>query len=185
MNVAGSSETVLSSSNVTSPPPPGLSERAANDAAPAARAAAHRRAAPRVGCRSLPVSGALSAYRGVAARVRQANGAPVFELTLLHRDPARSVPLVAGCEAASVARAWRAWAEALSLPLIAVDADGSVRGELTAFGALYAERPSPRRKGSALVGRRSRYGRRRRAMAPMQPLTPAPACADREIVAPN
>ena len=38
-----------------------------------------------------------------------------------------------------------------------------MHAELTAMGVVLAERPSPRRRGSALVGRRSRYGRKRRA----------------------
>ena len=132
--------------------------------------------------RAISANMPLSTYRGVAARVRQANGQPMFELTLLHADPAHCVPLATSCEAAAVAREWRAWGEALRLPLIAIDADGSVHGELNPLGPITAERPSPRRKGSPLVGRRSRFGRRRRAM-PVPAMDAMPMRAEREIIA--
>lgn len=104
----------------------------------------------------------LSSYRGVAVRVERGEGGPVFHLSLLHDEVEQSVPLSSGSEAAVVAREWQAWAKALSLPLLAVEPDGSVHAELTALGVVLAERPSERRRGSPLVGRRSRFARRRR-----------------------
>ncbi|UOM36249.1 DUF6101 family protein [Acuticoccus sp. I52.16.1] len=105
----------------------------------------------------------VSSFRGVGVAVRSGDGEPVFNLTLVHENPRLSIPLSTSTEAATVAREWQAWAKALNLPLLAVNEDGSVHAELTAMGVVLAERPSPRRRGSALVGRRSRYGRKRRA----------------------
>lgn len=110
----------------------------------------------------------VSSFRGVAVAVRRGDGEPVFNLTLVHENPRLSIPLSTSTEAAIVAREWQAWAKALNLPLLAVNEDGSVHAELTTLGVVLAERPSPRRRGSALVGRRSRYARQRRASAVMR-----------------
>ncbi|WP_157961534.1 DUF6101 family protein [Acuticoccus kandeliae] len=126
----------------------------------------------------------LSSYRGVAVTVEKGEGEPVFHLSLLHDDREHSVLLSTGTDVAAVAREWQAWAKALSLPLVAIESDGKVHAELTALGVLLAERPSDRRKGSALVGRRSPYGRRRRATAMARPLGQMPIIqGEREIIA--
>jgi hypothetical protein len=126
----------------------------------------------------------LTSYRGVAVRVERGEAEPMFHLSLFHDDATRAVPLAASADAAAVARLWQAWAKALSLPLLAVDTDGTVSAELTAIGVVLAERPSPRRRGSALVGRRSPFGRRRRAMARPRPLGEMPVFSgEREIIA--
>jgi hypothetical protein len=83
----------------------------------------------------------LSSYRGVAVRVERGEGGPVFHLSLMHEEEEHSVPLSCGSEVAVVAREWQAWAKALSLPLLAVEPDGSVHAELTALGVVLAERP--------------------------------------------
>lgn len=128
----------------------------------------------------------LAAYRGVAVTVRRGESDAVFDLSLLHEDEARSVPLSSGTDVAAMARIWQAWAKATALPLIAIAADGSVHAELTALGVVLAERPSPRRKGSPLVGRGSRYGRRRRGKAMARSFAQMPVHADeREIIARN
>jgi len=126
----------------------------------------------------------LSSYRGVAVTVERGESGPVFHLSLLHRDAAHSVPLVSGCEVAAVARQWQAWAKALGLPLLAVEPDGTVHAELTALGVVLAERPSDRRRGSSLVGRRSRYARRRRDQPSRGDLAEMPVVrGEREIIA--
>ncbi|RAI03676.1 hypothetical protein DLJ53_04115 [Acuticoccus sediminis] len=107
----------------------------------------------------------VSSFRGVGVAVRRGDGEPVFNLTLVHENPRLSIPLSTSTEAADVAREWQAWGKALNLPLLAVNEDGSVHAELTPLGVVLAERPSPRRRGSPLVGRRSRYARQRRAAA--------------------
>ncbi|MEM7694701.1 MAG: DUF6101 family protein [Pseudomonadota bacterium] len=108
----------------------------------------------------------LSSYRGVAVTVAQKEGKPLFSLTLAHEDGHNTVPLGESADASVIARQWQAWAKALSLPLIAIDPEGTVHAEMTAIGVVMAERPLPRRSGSPLVGRRSRYGRRRRNALP-------------------
>jgi hypothetical protein len=83
-----------------------------------------------------------------------------------------------------VARQWQAWAKALGLPLLAVEPDGTVHAELTALGVVLAERPSDRRRGSPLVGRRSRYARRRRDQPSRGHLAEMPVVrGEREIIA--
>jgi hypothetical protein len=108
----------------------------------------------------------MRTYRGRAVTVEPAaGGAPRFRLELLHPEHDRSVPLAAGRCAEAISREWKAWGRALSLPLIAVGRDGVVHAALRPLGALTAETPLPRRKGSPLVGRRSRFSRRRRTLA--------------------
>lgn len=105
----------------------------------------------------------MRTFRGLAVTVEPtAGGAPRFRLELLHAEHDRSVPLAAGRCAEAISREWKAWGRALSLPLIAVGRDGVVHAALRPLGALTAETPLPRRKGSPLVGRRSRFSRRRR-----------------------
>ncbi|WMS44734.1 DUF6101 family protein [Acuticoccus sp. MNP-M23] len=126
----------------------------------------------------------LDTYRGIAVTVERCDGEPMFQLTLQHSDDAHSVPLACGMDVAVIAREWQAWAKALSLPLIAIDADGSVHAELNALGVLLAENPSPRRRGSPLVGRRSRFGRARRAAPLPFAMANAPRIEEhREIIA--
>lgn len=125
---------------------------------------------------------AIADYRGIAVKVACNGAGPVFRLTLEHEDPALTVPLAEDGEVSEVARQWQAWGATLCLPLIAIDADGSIHGEFNAMGVVLAERPYPRRRGSALVGRRSRYGLKRRAAALVRPIA-APHRDEREIIA--
>lgn len=126
----------------------------------------------------------LSSYRGVAVTVERHEGEVHFTLTLEHEDAEHTVPLSCATDANAIAREWQAWAKALALPLLAVDADGVVHAELSALGVILAEGPLPRRRGSALVGRRSRYGRRRRNTPLPHTLEAAPKHAgEREIIA--
>ncbi|MEM0906358.1 MAG: DUF6101 family protein [Pseudomonadota bacterium] len=128
----------------------------------------------------------VASYRGVAVSLAGGSGAPSFVLALHHDDPMLSVVLGLSADMAEVARLWQAWAKALGLPLLAIDQDGDVHVEMNALGVVLAERPSPRRRGSALVGRRSRFARQRRAAPLTQPVPAvgAPA-AEREIIARN
>lgn len=112
-----------------------------------------------------PVTHPVNTYRGVAVRAEHGAGEPVFRLSLEHEDPSLTVLLAEGTDIAEVANEWQAWGKALSLPLIAVEPDGTIQAELNTMGVVLAERPSPRRRGSPLVGRRSRFARMRRAAA--------------------
>jgi len=126
----------------------------------------------------------ISSYRGITVSVESGSGEPLFRLTLEHEEREHSVPLASSSDVAAIAREWQAWAKALSLPLIAIDAEGSVHAELTALGIVLAENPFPRRRGSALVGRRSRFARKRRAAPLPRTLASAPVVAgEREIIA--
>lgn len=109
----------------------------------------------------------MAAYQGVAvsASYDEASGA-VFKVTLCHPDPSLSVPLAAGSCTTTVGTAWRSWASALDRPLLVLDPDGSVSARLDRMGAVFAEKPLPRRTGSPLIGRRSRFARRRAAGRP-------------------
>ena len=125
----------------------------------------------------------LDTYRGVAVTVRGEEGDPSFTLSLLHEEAEHTLQLTESSDAGTIARAWQGWAKALDLPLLAVMPDGTVYAELSALGVVLAEQPSPRRKGSPLVGRRSRYGRRRRAEPLPHTLADAPRHQGREIIA--
>lgn len=131
-----------------------------------------------------PVTHPVSTYRGVAVRVEHSADAPVFRLTLEHEDASLTVLLASGTEIAEVANEWQAWGKALSLPLIAVEPDGTIQAELNTMGVVLAERPSPRRRGSPLVGRRSRFARMRRA-APLPRILAGATVVEgeREIIA--
>lgn len=114
----------------------------------------------------LPAGTTVADFRGVAATASICGGTPVYDLCLLGHDPLRSVVLASDRDAGTIASLWRAWGEHLELPLIAVDADGTECARLCLAGGVVIETPVARRKGSPLVGRRSRYARRRRAAAP-------------------
>ncbi|MDQ0316727.1 DUF6101 family protein [Amorphus orientalis] len=124
----------------------------------------------------------MAAYRGVAVSATyEAATGPVFQVTLCHPDPSLSVPLASGSCTSEVGIAWRSWAAALERPLLVLDTDGSVSARLDRMGAIFAEKPLPRRKGSPVVGRRSRFARRRDFGRP----TGEVCRGEREIIARN
>ncbi len=125
----------------------------------------------------------LETYRGVSVTVHGEECDPSFTLSLLHEEAEHTLLLTESSDAVTIARAWQGWAKALDLPLLAVMPDGTVYAELSALGVVLAEQPCPRRKGSPLVGRRSRYGRRRRAEPLPHSLADAPRHVGREIIA--
>lgn len=124
----------------------------------------------------------MSAYRGVAvsATYDAVDGA-VFQLTLCHPDATLSVPLASGSCTTEIGRAWRTWATTLDRPLLVLDPDGTVAARLDQLGAIFAEKPLSRRKGSPLVGRRSRTARRRSTGRPSGQVHRG----EREIIARN
>jgi len=205
MNAGFATAATLDAATVTALAPSAVPGEAANDAAPAPtsrvtlparlsiRGRRERRMSVDISREAVtirPEAGEAAAtrpitsYRGVAVRVERGEGGPFFHLSLMHDEAEHSVPLSSGTEAAVVAREWQAWAKALSLPLLAVEPDGSVHAELTALGVVLAERPSDRRRGSPLVGRRSRYARRRRDTPVRGALEDMPVVRDaHEIIA--
>lgn len=133
----------------------------------------------------------VAAFRGVAVRmtVDPATEALRTEIELMHPDSAMSLPL-ASCEdlgsADDVAADWQAWGKALGLPLLIVDADGSVR---EVAGARTAQEPPRARRMPALLKHRRPRNLKRRRMIAMsmvsvtEPGSEAGRIEGREIIA--
>ena len=122
----------------------------------------------------------VSAYRGVAVRMfaeGEDNLRVVVEL--MHRDPALTLPLVVAGEPEEAAADWIAWGQALNLPLLVVEQDGTVSSPVDRVGGVAALKPGARRTGMPFRGRRSRFARRRKigTIRPMERLE------GREIIA--
>jgi hypothetical protein len=103
----------------------------------------------------------VSAYRGVAVRMF-AEGEDQLRVVveLMHPDPGLSLPLVVAGEAEAAARDWIAWGQALNLPLLFIEEDGTVSypaGTAAVTGVIQL-----RRTGKPFRGRRSRFARRRK-----------------------
>lgn len=112
----------------------------------------------------IPVAIALSAraFRGVAARAMEdASGAVTVTLELLHEDSRLSVPLLVASDLYDVAADWRSWSELFSLPMLMVEADGTVTSLEETLGNLRKASPADRRR-SAARGRRPRFLARRK-----------------------
>ncbi|MFO1185235.1 MAG: DUF6101 family protein [Bauldia sp.] len=120
---------------------------------------------------------ATSAYRGVAVRIspQGASGEIEAVVELYHRDPSLRVRLARNEDPSAIAADWQGWGEALALPLLFVDRDGTVTE--------HSEQPMPlpigshprRRRG----GRRPRFLQRRKVgIGPVEPRLSA-----REIIA--
>lgn len=126
----------------------------------------------------------VSAFRGVAVRMTgdPETGAVRTVVELMHRDPAMSLPLVVVedlGDGEDVAADWQAWGRALGLPLLIVEADGSVRAPLEQLGSLVVGEAKSRRAPSSLTGRRPRFLKRRKTGFN----TEAGTLAGREIIA--
>ena len=125
----------------------------------------------------------VSAYRGVAVRVSegQTEAGDAIEVVLVHADPALSVPLVQVPDADDVVADWQRWGQALSLPLLVEERDGSMREAFPRLGAVMLGRPCPRRRRrSTLRQRRPSALMRRRATAG---IAGQPVHREREIIA--
>ena len=67
------------------------------------------------------------AFDGVAARAMEdASGTVTVTLELMHADASRSVPLLVAHDLDDIAADWREWARLFALPMLMVEADGSV-----------------------------------------------------------
>lgn len=112
----------------------------------------------------LPVSIALPAraFRGVAARAMEdASGTIMVTLELNHPDPKLSVPLLVATDLYDVAADWRGWAEIFDLPMLMIEADGTMQSLDDTLGRIKASAPTPRR-ASPNRGRRPRFLARRK-----------------------
>jgi hypothetical protein len=127
------------------------------------RGAVIRRVLARSG---LPVTVALPrrAFRGVAARaIEDADGNVTVTLELMHNDPMLSVPLLVADDLDDVAADWRAWADAYSLPMLIVEADGVARPLEESLGMVKTGAMRPRRVSRAVRQRRPRFLARRKS----------------------
>ncbi|MER0239155.1 DUF6101 family protein [Fulvimarina sp. MAC8] len=113
----------------------------------------------------LPVSIALSAraFRGIAARAMEhEDGSVTVTLELHHHtDPALCVPLLVASDLYDVAADWRSWSDFFGLPMLMVEADGSVVALEDTVGTVKSGEPAPRRR-SANRARRPRFLARRK-----------------------
>jgi hypothetical protein len=101
----------------------------------------------------------LASYRGVALSVAAAgDGEALHRIELLHRDPDLCVPLSEASDAGEIAAEWEAWAQSLSLPRLVERASG----QMEVLDSAAAISPAPRRRGSSVAKRRTRFSRRRR-----------------------
>lgn len=114
----------------------------------------------RLSAESVPIK----SYRGVAVRVvpaTEANpGTLVVELS--HERPSLSLPLLSGNTPEDVAVDWQAWSRSLGLPLLLVEADGTMTEPLSRVGELMILDAKPRRRRFASTTRRPRFLVRRK-----------------------
>lgn len=125
------------------------------------RGAVVRRALAQSG---IPVSVALPphAFAGIAARAMEdGEGNVTVTLELHHADAKFSVPLLVASDLFDVAADWRAWSELFSLPMLMIEADGTVTPLEETLGKVKASAPSARRR-AALKNRRPRFLARRK-----------------------
>ncbi len=112
----------------------------------------------------LPVAIALpaKAFAGVAARAMEDGGGKVtVTLELHHADPKLCVPLLVACDLFDVAADWRGWSELFGIPMLMVEADGTVTPLEESLGKVRASEPIERRR-KAHRGRRPRFLARRK-----------------------
>ncbi|RFC62439.1 hypothetical protein DYI37_16575 [Fulvimarina endophytica] len=113
----------------------------------------------------LPVSIALSAraFSGIAARAMEHDDGSVTVTLELHHpnDPALCVPLLVASDLYDIAADWRSWADFFSLPMLMIEADGTVVALEDSLGAVRTGDPAPRRR-SANRARRPRFLARRK-----------------------
>lgn len=114
----------------------------------------------------VPMSIALPprAFKGVAARAMEDGAGEVtVTLELHHEDGKLSVPLLVASDLFDVAADWRGWADLFGLPMLMVEADGTVTPLEETLGRIRTCGPSPRRRAAGAVrSRRPRFLVRRK-----------------------
>jgi hypothetical protein len=115
--------------------------------------------ARRVAGISMRVQVPLASYEGVRLSLgTEGQGETLHTIELLHRDPDLSVPLVEDADPRLIASEWCAWANSLSLPRLLEDFPADSSPDESPVAA-------PRRRGSAVAKRRTRFARRRKTGA--------------------
>lgn len=105
----------------------------------------------------------LDGYRGVGVRINvEANGTPSAVLELNHPDRSLCLPLRVVDDPAEIAADWQAWSRSLRLPMLLIEADGSVSQPIERPGAVMQLASKPRRMHSYFASRRPRFLTRRK-----------------------
>ncbi|GHB22113.1 hypothetical protein GCM10007094_07830 [Pseudovibrio japonicus] len=101
----------------------------------------------------------LGSYSGIAAKVsvNEMSGELDYQIILLHRDHALSIPLYLNTDMDLTADHWEAWSNALALPLLTLDDDGTCKLARLGLSACSQGEALPRRKLRALTERRPRF----------------------------
>jgi hypothetical protein len=131
---------------------------------------------------SLPVA----MFLGVAIRMipPETSFDGAIAVTLEHRDPALSVPLITAVDGADVLADWQLWARILRLPLLVCDGEGAFRKPFDCLGLVRVAKTQPRRRRqTAMHERRPRILLRRRPGRDGQPASVHRG--EREIIARN
>jgi hypothetical protein len=111
----------------------------------------------------------VAEFHGVSMRILPPEGdEPAATAVMLeHRDPGLSVPLFMASDGSDLVAEWKSWGRVLGLPLLVVDADGTLRDAFQRIGSVALGAPSPRRRRrNAVKWRRSRFLRRRKPGRP-------------------
>lgn len=105
----------------------------------------------------------IRAFRGIAVRITATpEGTLSARLELYHPDPALCLALIAVDDPADLAADWQAWSRTLGLPMLLIEADGSVSRPFPASAINTQAAPKPRRMHSYFAGRRPRFLARRK-----------------------
>ncbi len=113
----------------------------------------------RAGTKTIPIS----SFRGVAVRMQPTEGGDLAILVELnHLDPSLSQTLMVADDLVDVAADWKAWARCLGLPMLLIEADGSITRPVTTLGPIEVASPKPRRMHSYFANRRPRFLARRK-----------------------
>lgn len=128
----------------------------------------------------LTLSVPIGAYEGVAVRIGvNEAGDLTASVELRHRDPGLTLPLAVTRDMEQAAEDWKAWSEALALPMLLIEADRVV--PVPVLPPISLDNPAPRR-------RRGPIARRPRFLVRRQPGRPGPYpvfATWREIIAPE
>jgi hypothetical protein len=125
----------------------------------------------------------VSVFLGIALRMVEPTEcvSAAVCVTLEHHDPALSIPLFIAADGDDAVAEWQAWAQALRLPLLMVEADGSIGQPFPCLGQVRVGAPAQRRRQRATIKkRRPSILLRRRPGVPR--LSPA-VHREREIIA--
>lgn len=111
----------------------------------------------------------LSDYQGLAVALLDPEGDDEgVAIVLVHADPALSVTLYSAPYIDDVVAEWRGWSEALSLPMLVTEADGTSRPAYPMIGRLTIAGAKTRRpRRGPLKHRRPSVYRRRAAGRPL------------------